>query len=170
MLKTKPLTMLTASDLMSENLLLIPQEMTLKAAAHWLETNGVSGAPVVDDEGRCIGVISASNFMQWAGRRDSWCDAPVISQPWQIVEASQAPTEIVRRYMTADPVMAAPATSIAEVARKMIDAHIHRVIVVDPQGHPIGIVASTDILAAVAAHSDDEDELAQPRCPHSLSY
>ena len=32
----------------------------------------------------------------------------------------------------------------------MIDAHIHRIIIVDQHQHPIGIVSSTDILAAVA--------------------
>ncbi len=37
----------------------------------------------------------------------------------------------------------------------MIDAHIHRVIVVDKDERPIGIVSSTDILAAVA-HADDD--------------
>jgi predicted transcriptional regulator len=32
----------------------------------------------------------------------------------------------------------------------MIEAHIHRVIVVDERDQPIGIVSSTDILGAVA--------------------
>jgi predicted transcriptional regulator len=31
----------------------------------------------------------------------------------------------------------------------MIDAHIHRVVVVDADERPIGVVASTDVLAAV---------------------
>jgi CBS domain-containing protein len=32
----------------------------------------------------------------------------------------------------------------------MLDAHMHRIIVVDEQRSPIGIVSSTDILAAIA--------------------
>jgi CBS domain-containing protein len=32
----------------------------------------------------------------------------------------------------------------------MIDAHIHRVIVVDEEERPIGIVSNTDVLAALA--------------------
>jgi predicted transcriptional regulator len=32
----------------------------------------------------------------------------------------------------------------------MVDAHIHRVLVVDDQNRPCGIVTSTDVLAAVA--------------------
>jgi CBS-domain-containing membrane protein len=32
----------------------------------------------------------------------------------------------------------------------MVDAHSHRLIIVDEQRHPIGIVSTTDIMAAVA--------------------
>ena len=52
--------------------------------------------------------------------------------------------------MTADPVTVSPHTPIGKLARLMLDAHIHRVVVVDEQRRPIGIVSSTDILAAVA--------------------
>jgi CBS-domain-containing membrane protein len=31
----------------------------------------------------------------------------------------------------------------------MVDVHIHRLIMVDEQRHPIGIVSTTDIMAAV---------------------
>jgi CBS domain-containing protein len=56
----------------------------------------------------------------------------------------------VGRYMTQDPVTVSPGTHISDLARMMTDAHIHRVIVVDGQNRPVGIVSSTDILAAVA--------------------
>jgi CBS domain-containing protein len=52
--------------------------------------------------------------------------------------------------MTPDPVTAQPATSIRVLARMMIDAHIHRIIVVDEGRRPIGVVSSTDVLAALA--------------------
>jgi CBS domain-containing protein len=47
----------------------------------------------------------------------------------------------------------------------MRDAHIHRVIVVDDRGRPVGVVTSTDILAAVAR--TDEDGFGDgPGCLH----
>ena len=52
--------------------------------------------------------------------------------------------------MTRDPVTVSPGATIGDLARKMIDVHIHRVIVVDNNGKPIGIVSSTDLLAALA--------------------
>ena len=80
----------------------------------------------------------------------------VCSQPhcvlvdWQIVEVENLPNDEVRQFMTADPVTVKPETSIRALARMMIDAHIHRVIVVDNERRPIGIVSSTDLLAALA--------------------
>jgi CBS domain-containing protein len=58
-----PLLELTAEDLMSRNVVVISQHMSLKAAAHLLAQAEVSGAPVVDEEGRCVGVLSAADLM-----------------------------------------------------------------------------------------------------------
>jgi len=66
------------------------------------------------------------------------------------------PKEEVRRHMSADVVTSPPQALLSTVARQMIDAHIHRVIVVDDRGHPLGIVSSTDILAAVAYGAPDQ--------------
>lgn len=66
------------------------------------------------------------------------------------MESDHLPTEEIARHMTSAAVTVAPTLRIGEVAQRMVDAHIHRVIVVDVEGHPKGIVSSTDILAAVA--------------------
>jgi predicted transcriptional regulator len=180
---------LTAADLMSEEVLLIPQEMTLRAAARLLAANRIHGAPVVDSQNRCVGVLSTMDLLRWASKNDVRPAPPetCFCQPWQIVEPEDMPADIVRNYMTTDPVLIGPETPIAEVARKMIDAHIHRLIVVHNNGHPRGIVTCTDILAAVAYTEpphpfpsfpggegqgvrgyDSEEELALPRCPHAI--
>jgi CBS domain-containing protein len=52
--------------------------------------------------------------------------------------------------MTPDPVTARPVTSLHVLARMMIDAHVHRIIVVDVEGKPVGVVSSTEVLAALA--------------------
>ena len=144
---------LKAAHLMSEGLVLIPQEMSLQGAAHLLVQTQVSGAPVVDKSGRCVGVLSAADFMRWVdkekcvphgGRTNTYCSS------WQISEIEDLPSESIENYMTLDPVVSSKGTSIADLARMMVDAHIHRVIVVDANQRPVGVVSSTDILAAVA--------------------
>jgi len=59
-------------------------------------------------------------------------------------------------FRGADLVTSPPQALLSTVARQMIDAHIHRVIVVDDHGHPLGIVSSTDIVAAVAYAAPDQ--------------
>ncbi len=196
---TKPLLSLMASDLMSRELITIPQDMSLRAAAHLLFQNQIGGAPVVDADGRCVGVLCATDFVHWVedgatgvdevplpacpyqmkgrllsgeeavicilsegscplqdirpstgGRHIAVCKQPNgVLTDWQQVTRN-LPVSPVQRYMTADVVTAGPQTTLPELARTMIDAHIHRVIVVDDQHKPIGIVSSTDLLAALA--------------------
>jgi CBS domain-containing protein len=43
----------------------------------------------------------------------------------------------------------------------MLDAHIHRVFILDAQGRPAGVVTATDILAAVADYDDRERDRAR---------
>lgn len=151
----KPLMSLCASDLMSPEVLLIPREMSLKGAARMLARAGVTGAPVVDASGRCIGVLSATDYMRWV---ESERKAPLpqesaecMCKPWQIPEGVLEEAGCVERCMTRDPVLVGPNTRIGDLARMMMDAHIHRLIVVDRSSQrPIGIVSSTDVLAAVA--------------------
>jgi CBS domain-containing protein len=73
---------------------------------------------------------------------------------WQVVQVEKLPTNAVRDYMTTDVVTVARDVPVATIGRQMLDAHIHRVVVVDEGQRPIGVVSSTDILTAVAEASD----------------
>ncbi len=150
----RPLSALRAADLMSHSVVIIPREMSLQGAARLLARAGVTGAPVVDTAGRCIGVLSATDFMNWV-KEDHTEDAPhdvnSVCTSWQIPEDAPEASGCVESHMTKDPVLVTPNVKIGELARIMMDAHIHRLIVVDRMnGRPIGVVSSMDILAAVA--------------------
>jgi CBS-domain-containing membrane protein len=150
----KPLLNLTARELMSTDVESIPQWMSLPVAARMLSRAHISGAPVVDGDGRCLGVISTTDFMTWAesgeGAAKPASTDRTAHSAWQMVEAEDLPVNLVRRYMTANPVTVPPETPIGELVQKMVDAHSHRVIVVDEENKPLGIISTTDILAAIA--------------------
>ncbi len=157
----KPLLGLCANDVMSRDVVMVPQEMSVQGAARLLSRAQVTGAPVVDAQGRCAGVLSATDFIHWVER-----GAPAkpgkesnhsICSAWQLLEEEAAPQTCVRNVMTKNPVTAPEGTSIGTLAQMMLDAHIHRVIVVDPQERPVGVVSSTDILAAVARANHAHD-------------
>jgi len=204
----KPLLERTAGDLMTGEPLVLPQEMPLREAAQALLHLQVEGAPVVDARGKCVGVLSALDFVRLfdvkphpkpvehaaqpmtcrfqarLGKADghdvTLCLLPpgvcplqcreknargsdmlVCREPhavltdWQVVELEELPEVPVSHYMTGDPVLVDIDTPIQELAQKMVDAHIHRVVVVDAAERPIGIITGTDVLAAVAFARDE---------------
>jgi CBS domain-containing protein len=146
----RPLLELTAADLMSTPVRTIPQETPLREAAQLFTHDRISGAPVVDTAGRCIGVLSSSDFVIWAGKDGNGQVTHFIALWGETIDIDESPDNEIRHYMTAQLVAVAPTAPVGELAQKMVDAHIHRVLVVVDQNRPQGIVTSTDILAAVA--------------------
>jgi CBS-domain-containing membrane protein len=73
---------------------------------------------------------------------------------WGVVEVEKLPDDPVQCYMTPDPVTVHCEVGIRTVARMMIDAHIHRVMIVDHERHLVGVVSSSDLLAAIAYSSE----------------
>jgi CBS domain-containing membrane protein len=151
---TKPLVSLCAGDLMSLDLVVISEQMSLQGAARILSRAQVGGAPVVDADNRLVGVLSAIDFLHWAengGKTSAKCQCTDTAwKPWQMLDQPEHADTLVSEVMTRNPVTAARRTPIGELSRLMLDAHIHRILIVEPDGTPVGIVSSTDILAAVA--------------------
>jgi CBS-domain-containing membrane protein len=151
-----PLSVLTAEDLMGDTVLLIPQDMSLRTAAHLLCAAHITGAPIVNASGACVGVLSATDFLRHA-------DAEVENSVGDY-EQPCASRETVGDCMSTDPVLAEPTTPVMTLARRMFDVHKHRAIVVDEHCHPIGVVSATDVLAAVACTVEPAEEFQLELC------
>jgi CBS-domain-containing membrane protein len=149
---------LTAAELMTNPVMTIPHETSLREAARLLAGSHVGGAPVVDAEGHCLGVLSSRDFVTWVVEGEKAPEkggkVTCFLSPWgEMIDIEDSAEDEIRRYMTARPVTVAPATPVGELAQKMADSHIHRVLVVEEQGRLCGIVTSSDVLAAVAKAS-----------------
>ena len=152
---TKALLDLTEADVMSRDLITILQQMSLRAAAHALARARVSGAPVTDEQGRCVGVLSATDLVRWLDRGEQAArrladHSLTLCCDWATLEVEEFPPDAVRDHMSTDVVTATPDTPLGELARSMVDAHIHRIVITDDLGKPVGIISTTDVLAAVA--------------------
>jgi CBS domain-containing protein len=133
---------------MASPVVTIAQGTSLREAARLLHRSNISGAPVVDPDGQCVGVLSSSDFVTRAGAEG---EGVSFIAPWgEMISIEDAPDNEIRHYMTVRPVTVAPTTPVAELARRMVDAHIHRVLVVGEGDRACGIVTSTDVMAAVA--------------------
>jgi CBS domain-containing protein len=75
---TRPLSNLTASDLMRRDVVTISEDASLRAVQELFVQRKVDEAVVVDAEGRYVGVLSASDLLHWAlgSARDGAEDAP----------------------------------------------------------------------------------------------
>ena len=58
--------MLTAGDLMSRDVETVSADLPLRQAAKRLARSAIHGAPVVDGEGRCVGVLSVTDLARWS--------------------------------------------------------------------------------------------------------
>jgi len=146
-------------DLMSPDIMTVDEEMTTDELARYLIEREISGAPVVDSQGHLIGVVSMtdigrnladpSDFVSSRGStfyRDDTENLTLEDLGQRYVE-ERAVT--VRDVMT--PVIhQVPVTaSLAEVARIMVEQHIHRLVVTQGKD-PVGIITSMDLLKVVA--------------------
>jgi CBS domain-containing protein len=149
-----PFSTLTAADIMSRDVLKLTPDLTLRAAADTLGRARISGAPVVDAQGKCIGVFTVSDLARWIKNEGRGGQMEgIVGQGkggWDVFDVEVLPNEEIRLYMTADPVTAAPTTPVSLLARMMVDVGIHRIVITDTAQRPIGMVSSTDILALVA--------------------
>ena len=147
----KTTTRLTISDIMTPNPICIGADTTARELARILQTNEISGVPVVDPMLRIIGVVSRTDLLRRC------VEGPLGSRPGTFFESLAEgldtgtdldPEELgtVEEFMTPEPVTASPEESIPVVAHRMADEGVHRVVVVNENRNVLGIVTSLDLL------------------------
>ncbi len=148
-------TELKARDVMTADPVCAGPATTMHELARLFEEHEISGVPVVGPEGKVIGVASKTDLIRRC--TEGTADIPpaylfeVLSEQGGEEEASEVlpePLLCVSDFMTEDPLMVSPELSAATVARLMFDRRIHRVIVVDDDKFPVGIITSLDLLGA----------------------
>ena len=149
----------TLRDLMNPHIVTVSDEMTTDDLARYLLEREISGAFVVDDQGRLVGVVSMTDVGRnlaepsddmWPAGSSFYRDdvsEPTLEDLGQRFVEQRAIT--VRDVMT-PMIHEVPVTAtVSEAARIMVDRHIHRLLVT--QGNdPVGILTSTDLLKMVA--------------------
>ena len=122
--------------------------------------------PVVTSTGVCVGVLSTVDILTAAEtvadeqQRFAESDffnsnlalpASVVASRLEEVRDKLAPAaeQPIEQFMTSDLVSVGKDTPLVTVVEKIVDAHIHRVIVLDTDQQLLGIISTTDILAAL---------------------
>jgi CBS domain-containing protein len=146
----------TAQDLMTKNPLSIRHDVTIENAAAFLIDKEISAAPVIDDAGHAVGVLSHTDIVrhdsQAAGKRleesgyyrdvDLRCPPALREFTYgpktTAVRVSNVMSPVVIQVATHDPAMA--------VVARLLALKIHRLFVVDRAGTLVGVISVFDVL------------------------
>lgn len=129
--RSPPSQPLRAADLMEKDVITIAPETPISEVQRLFVDDEIHGAPVVDEDGIVLGVISTQDVLR-------------IGQDYgdRLADLTAADA------MTKDLVAAKPSATAAELAATMTQQRVHRVLIVEA-GALVGIVTSFDLLRAL---------------------
>jgi len=129
---------LRVADLMTLDPVAIAEDASIEEAESLLASYRISGLPVVAESGRLVGVISRTDLMG---------DGSVAMSA--LLRGNRSGLR-VGELMSAPAITVTLDTTLLEAARIMHDAHIHRLVAIDSQDRPIGVLSASDYVALVA--------------------
>ena len=142
-----------ASDIMTRDVATVTPDTRIEELCDLLRERKITGAPVIDSEGRLVGIVSKDDvlFRGRSGGSESR-QTPDIKQLFTsgfvgFDQAGGGPHE-VGQIMTRGVISAPEDATVADLCRLMWDRRIHRVPIVRGEVL-VGIVSALDVCRAV---------------------
>jgi CBS domain-containing protein len=132
---------------------------TVEEVVRAMREHELPGLPVVDGEGRCVGIVTEADLVLPDDEGDlhiphyiNLFGGTVFLEPLSRFEARlrKAFASRASDLMTADPYTVGPGTTVREAARAIHETGHNRLPVVD-DGRLVGVVTRVDVLGALAA-------------------
>ena len=147
---------IVAQDIMTKKVHTVRPKTTVKELAKFLLKHKISGAPVVDERGAVVGIVTEEDLIF----RDASVHLPTVVTLFDAViylesskkterELLKIVGQRVSDIMTKKVVLISPSTPIQEMATLMHEKHYHVLPVVE-QGKLKGIVGKADLVRAIA--------------------
>jgi CBS domain-containing protein len=119
-------------DIMTRGVPSVPMDITLREVAKIMVEQNVSGVAVTDHTGEIMGFITEMDMLQ-------------------VVVDKSLMDKTAEAIMTSSLKSINPSTNIETAANVMLDAHIHRLIILSESGmgasdRPVGILSANDII------------------------
>lgn len=160
-----------AKEIMTEPVISVKADTSLKEAAETLDDNSFSGMPVVDDEDRLIGILSETDIWRYTQQiigqplRDPHqvftkskevLHVDITHRGVEVIELVASTT--VETLMTTDVISVTVDTPVYEAVRLMEDNDINRLPVVDKNRRLKGIITRADLIRAMVKKWKDFTE------------
>ncbi len=151
---TLTLQVQTAADLMAPDPVSIRAEASAGDALTLFTEKGIHAAPVIDEAGRPIGVLSRSDLLihqceheKLRTGKPAYFFAPTFEPG-----AGKPPLQVtVADLMTPAVFAVSPDTPVQRVVSDMVGLHVHRLFVVDDAGVLVGVISTMDVLKHLKA-------------------
>jgi CBS domain-containing protein len=162
--------LITAADLMSPDVLTVPEEMPVRDLAAFLMDHEITGAPVVDAGGRLVGVVSVVDIADLAAGEEEDDDEAATGgslqgffgrgfdavSPGELAELGPfegAEGEMrVGEIMNPDVYSVPEDATVSQVASTLLNNHVHRLLVIE-EGRVLGIITTSDLLGLLVEES-----------------
>jgi CBS domain-containing protein len=143
-----------ASDVMTSSVVTTTEDTTVIDAAKLMISHRISGVPVVDRDGRLVGIVTEGDLLRRAEtgterHRAGWSEwfAP---NSWLAAEYVRSHGKRVAEVMTREVVSVGELATLKEIADLMEKKRIKRVPVVN-EGKIVGIVSRADVLRVLVS-------------------
>lgn len=163
---------LTARDVMTPDVLTVTADLTLRELARFLVDHEISGVPVVDGRGRLLGLVSLADVVRAAAEEEREGgtaprklttrppealellfaeddEEPVVEEELADEELAEQPPVRVADIMSTRLLTVAPVAPVEQIARAMLQARFHRVLVTDGE-KLVGVITSMDLVRVLA--------------------
>lgn len=141
----------TAEDIMTAPVHCLHTGMSASEASARMAGLGISGAPVLDGEGRIRGVVSEKDYLRKMGLPGTASFMTVVSTCLSTPGCMVADMRklLVDDIMSSPPVVASRETPVAELSEMLARHSINRLPICDDEGRPVGIVTRTDLVGSM---------------------
>lgn len=152
--------MLRAKDIMTRNAITVSQDTTVEELGRIFIEKGISGAPVVDDNGNIVGIVTENDLIS----KNSRLHIPTILRLFDAfiplgtskleeeikkMTASTVGEVCIKKVVTIDE-----ETPIDDIATIMNEKKIH-LLPVTRDGRVIGIIGKKDLIRGIAGEASE---------------
>lgn len=141
---------------MTREVITVKENATVRELATLLLMNSISGAPVVNEEGRVIGVVTESDLI-FQNKKVHLPTAVAILDAFLFLERPEKMEKELKKIAGSqvgdicshDLVCVVPETGLEELATLMAEKKIHTLPVME-QGQLVGVIGKSDIIRTIA--------------------
>jgi len=138
----------TAQDVMSTKPVSLRGTANLAEALKLFVDRGFGAAPVIDEAGRAIGVLSRADVLHYERTGQTRSGQPERMPPGFSAETKPV---LVSELMTPVVYSVRPQAPIQEVLSQLLQLQVHHLFVMDKDGVLVGVISALDILARIVA-------------------